>query len=664
MPVSLQSPIVGKLPLWASLTAAAITVWCLGIGAIGAPAPTVVTAPRQMENLGRGVVAINQGDGKVFVSWRLLATDTEKMAFNLFRRTGNGSPRKLTPKPLAESTNFEDTGVDTTKANAYFVRPVLGGKEQAASAAFTIPANAPARPYLSIPLRTPEGYTPNDAAVGDLDGDGEYEIVIKQEKYPRDNSHDGITDGSKLEAYKQDGTFLWRIDLGKNIREGAHYTPFLVYDFDGDGIAEVVVRTSEGTTDGTGTVIGDTDGDGRTDYVNPKNGRILEGPEFLSVFNGKTGKEMARVPYIARGKMTDWGDGYGNRGDRFLMAVACLDGQRPSIVMCRGYYALTKLEAWNWRGGRLSKVWSFSSGDAGSEKYAGQGNHNLSVADVDGDGKDEIIYGAMTLDDNGKGLYSTGYGHGDALHVSDLDPDRPGLEVFDIQERFDDAGANFRDARTGETLWKKASLMAATSGGDKGEGPGRGLALNIDPRYRGSECWVAGAGIKGMFDARGNKIADNTPACNMGIFWDGDLQSELLNGTTIEKWDYLNARTTPLLQAKDFGCASNNGTKANPALSVDLFGDWREEVIWRSEDNKELRIFTTTIPTTHRLVTFMQDPVYRLGIAWQNVGYNQPPHTSFYMGDDMSKPPRPNIRAAAASISAVTSAPRGHPARP
>lgn len=390
---------------------------------------------------------------------------------------------------------------------------------------------------------------------------------------------------------------------------------------------------------GPAPTIGDTDNDKRTDYRNTE-GRVLEGPEFLSVFDGQTGKEIARAPYIARGKMTDWGDGYGNRVDRFLMAVAYVDGKRPSIIACRGYYALTKIEAWDFRGaGKLTQRWAFSSGEGNNGAYAGQGNHNLSVGDVDSDGRDEIVYGSMTLDDNGKGLYTTGIGHGDALHLSDLDPDRPGLEVFAIQERVGDAGANFRDARTGAVIWKKPSVK---SGAD-GEGPGRGLALDIDPRYKGFECWVAGAGIGGLFDRAGNKIAETAPACNMGVYWDGDLLSEILNGTTIAKWDYVNNKANALLSAQDQGCASNNGTKANPALSADILGDWREEVIWRSADNRELRIFTTTLPTNHRLYTLMHDPIYRLSVAWQNVGYNQPPHAGFSIGPDMPAPPRPRL---------------------
>ena len=281
----------------------------------------------------------------------------------------------------------------------------------------------------------------------------------------------------------------------------------------------------------------------------------------------------------------------------------------------------------------------FDSDKPGNDRFAGQGNHNLSVGDVDGDGKDEIVYGKMCVDDDGKGLYSTGIGHGDAMHLSDLDPSRPGLEVFSIQERFDDAGLNFFDAKTGEVIWKKASLEAATSGGDKGEGPARGLALDIDPRTPGFECWAAGAGMWGkLYDCKGNQIGNATPACNMGIYWDGDLLSEILDGTTIGKWDYLNAKTVPLLNAKDFDCVSNNGTKANPVLSADILGDWREEVIYRTADNKELRIFTTTMPTQYRFRTFMHDPIYRLGIAWQNVGYNQPPHTGFYIGPGMKMP--------------------------
>src|SRR5215510_6298728 len=505
--------------------------------------PAEAIAPRQMERLGRGVVAVNQGDGKVFVSWRLLGDDAEATAFNLYRWSTGAQPVKLNAKPLADVTFFVDEKADLTKAVSYFVRPVSGGREQTPSASFVLPATSPVRQYLSIPLQTPDGYSPNDASVGDLDGDGEYELVLHQAGRGRDNSQAGMTDQPILEAYKLDGRLLWRINLGKNIREGAHYTQFIVYDLDGDGRAEVACKTADGTVDGKGKVIGDAN----MDWRNPEGsfittpgrsggevrrnttGYVLAGPEYLTIFDGLTGAALATTDYIPPRHPTkvkptademkeSWGDGYGNRVDRFLAAVAYLDGNRPSLVMCRGYYTRSVLAAWNWRGGKLTRVWTFDSADEVNRGYAGQGNHNLSVGDVDGDGRDEIVYGACVIDDNGKGLYTTGLGHGDAMHLSDLDPARPGLEVFDIQERFDDAGAHFRDAKTGEILWKKPSVKA----GADGEGPGRGLALDIDPRYPGFECWVAGAGIRGLFNCKGNKIAETTPYCNMGVYWDDD----------------------------------------------------------------------------------------------------------------------------------------------
>lgn len=617
-----------------------------------------------MENLSRGVVAVRQDDDKIFVGWRMLGTDADDIAFNLYRAAETGKAVKLNDKPIADVTNFVDDKADLTKSNAYFVRPVLKKKEREPSAKFTLPANSEIKQYLSVPLQTPENYTPNDASVGDLDGDGEYEIVLHQAGRGRDNSQAGMTSEPILQAYKLDGTLLWTINLGKNIREGAHYTQFIVYDFDGDGRAEIACKTADGTVDGKGKIIGD----GKADWRNPENtfapginqrgesgqrnvtGYVLRGPEFLTIFEGRTGAELATTKYIPGRHPTKenptadeskevWGDGYGNRVDRFLAGAAYLDGARPSLIMARGYYTRTVLAAWDYRDGKLTNRWTFdSSSSEANKRFAGQGNHNLSVGDVDNDGKDEIVYGAMVVDDDGKGLYSTGLGHGDALHLSDLDPDRPGLEVFDIQERFDDAGAHFRDARTGEILWKKPSQKA----GDDGEGPGRGLSIDIDPRHKGHESWVFGAEIRGLFNAKGAKISDKTPrSCNFGVFWDGDVLRELLNRNQISKWNWEKEIDDPLFTAE--GAMSNNGTKATPALSADIFGDWREEVILRSTDNKELRIYTTTIPTKHRFYTFMHDPQYRLSVAWQNVAYNQPPHTSFYVGEGMAKPPRPAI---------------------
>ena len=601
---------------------------------------------RQMERLDRGVVAINMGEGKVFIGWRMFGTDAVDVAFNVYRATGNSKPLRINPAPVDKVTWFIDTKADVSSNLLYSVREVRGRREIPSSETFTLAANTPVRQYISVPLQTPQGYTPNDASVGDLDGDGDYEIVLHQTGRSRDNSQAGETDAPVLEAYRLDGSLLWRINLGKNIRDGAHYTQFMVYDLDGDGRAEVACKTADGTVDGKGRVIGDAN----VKWLNER-GFILAGPEYLTIFDGLTGAALATTKYIPPRHPTKespseaelssvWGDGRGNRSDRFLAAVAYLDGEKPSLVMCRGYYTRSVLAAWNWRAGKLSHIWTFDSADGtpGNAAYSGQGNHNLSVGDVDGDGRDEIVYGAAVIDDNGKGLYSTGLGHGDAMHLSDLDPLRKGLEVFDIQERFDDAGASFRDARTSEIIWKKPSIRA----GADGEGPGRGLALEIDPRHNGFECWVRGAGITGLFNAKGEKISETSPrSCNFGVFWDGDTLRELLDRNQISKWNWIDGSESVLLTAE--GCASNNGTKATPVLSADILGDWREEVILRTADNSELRIFTTTIPTTHRFYTFMHDPQYRLSIAWQNVAYNQPPHTSFFVGHGMSPPPQPAI---------------------
>lgn len=603
------------------------TIWPASSGSSqpGDPRP-----PRLMEGLGRGLVAVPLDGGKVFVSWRMLGTDPDTIAFNLYRVTGDTAPVRINGAPLRTATNFTDGGASLDRSTAYFVRPVLEGREHEPSASFTLPANAPVRAYLAIPLRTLPGHTPNDASVGDLDGDGEYEIVLKQEMRPRDNAHRGATGETKLEAYKLDGTFLWRINLGKNIREGAHYTQFLVYDLDGDGRAEIVCKTADGTIDGTGKVIGNADADHRN-----ASGYVLAGPEYLTVFEGTTGRALATADYQPqRGKVADWGDDYGNRVDRFLACVAYLDGVRPSVVFCRGYYTRAVLAAWNWRDGKLTRLWTFDSDDGvpGNRAYRGQGNHNLSVGDVDGDGRDEIIYGACCIDDDGKGLYTTGLGHGDALHLSDLDPDRPGLEVFGIHERpRHPNGVSFRDARTGKVLWGKESTDV-----------GRGVTMDIDPRHRGCEAWASGAGLGGLWNVKGEKISDRKPrSCNFGVWWDGDLLRELLDRTTISKWNWRDGSETVLLSAQ--GCAANNGSKATPCLSADLLGDWREEVLWRTTDGKELRIYTTTIPSEHRFRTLMHDPQYRLSVAWQNVAYNQPPHPSFYLGDGMKAPPRPLI---------------------
>ena len=633
----------------------------LGTGLILAATLFILSATARaqylMENLGRGVVAVRQNATDVYVGWRLFGTDPAGVAFNLYRSTGGGPAVQLNAAPISDSTNYVDGNADLTQSNEYFVRPVVGGVERAPSAAFTLPASAPVQQYLNVPLQIPPGgktpdgvsytYAANDSSVGDLDGDGEYEIILKWDpSNSKDNSQSGYTGNVYLDAYKLDGTRLWRIDLGRNIRAGAHYTQFMVYDLDGDGKAEVACKTADGTVDGAGQVIGSASADHRN-----SSGYILSGPEYLTVFNGQTGAAMATANYNPpRGTVSSWGDSYGNRVDRFLAGVAYLDGRRPSLVMARGYYTRAVVAAWNWRDGQLSSVWTFDTGHTGtSNPYAawrGQGSHALTIGDVDGDGKDEITYGAAAIDHDGTGLYSTGLGHGDALHMSDMDPDRPGQEVYMVHEEPASYGANgseFRDARTGQLIF-----------GVSGEGAdvGRGVALDIDPRYRGSEMFSSRGGL---WSATGVQISTSAPSPkNFAVWWDADLLREFEDGTTISKWNW-TARTSSTLLAPA-GVASNNSTKATPALSGDILGDWREEVVWRAADNTALRIYTTTIPASNRIYTLMHDHQYRVAIAWQNTAYNQPPHPSFFLGDGMGAVPKANIVTSLnAKIAAVTS---------
>jgi hypothetical protein len=595
---------------------------------------------RQMEGLNRGLVAVKVENG-VYIGWRLFGTDPEEITFNVYR-----DDQKVNQTPIKTSTNLLDN--NGAADSLYYICPVIDGVEQLPSEKVTVWDTN----YLTVPLNKPEGgispdgihftYHANDASVGDVDADGEYEIILKWDpSNSHDNAHKGYTGNVYLDAYKLNGTHLWRIDLGRNIRAGAHYTQFLVYDFDGDGKAEIACKTADGTIDGQGKIIGD----GEADYRNP-DGFILEGPEYLTIFDGPTGKELVTTDYDPpRGKGSDWGDDEGNRVDRFLACVAYLDGVKPSLVMCRGYYTRAVLTAYNWRDGELTKLWRFDSLEPGNEGYSGQGNHSVSVADVDEDGKDEIIYGSCVIDHNGQGLYTTGLGHGDAIHVGNLIPSRPGLEIFQVHEIPQENGTEIHDAKTGEILWGIPST----------EDVGRGMAADIDPRYEGVEVWSSThwkTGGAGLYSSTGEKISETNPqSFNFAIWWDGDLLRELLDHNydeetgigvgKIDKWDYQNGKLVNILTAD--GTRSNNGTKGNPCLQADIFGDWREEVIWRTDDSTALRIYTTTDITDHRIYTLMHDPNYRLGIAWQNVAYNQPPHPGFFLGHNMEKPPTPKI---------------------
>ena len=600
---------------------------------------------RAAERLDRAPVGVLTEEG-VFLGWRLLGDEEMDTEFHVFR-----DGEQITDTAITDSTTFLDPDGDAE--STYRIAVEKDGQLVWAGEEFTPWQDQ----WTDIPLNKPEGgttpdgveyeYRANDVMVGDLDGDGELELILKWDPTnSKDNSQSGHTGNVLLDAYELDGTQLWRIDLGVNIRAGAHYSQPQVYDYDSDGTAEIIVKTADGTTDGEGTVIGDPDADFRDDA-----GTVLDGPEYLTVFEGATGRALDTIDYVPpRGDITDWGDDYGNRVDRFLSATAYLDGEHPTAVFARGYYTRSVLWAVDFDGEELTERWVFDSDEPGNEGYAGQGNHNLSVADVDGDGRDEIVYGSATIDDDGTGLYTTGLGHGDALHVGDFDPSRPGLEVFDVHESMSDSGnlgSTFRDATTGEILWSVPAQKDT----------GRGAMADIDPRHPGAEGWNVGqeaewdSPVGSLRSASGELISTDIPAANFVAHWDGDLLSEIVDhdfdedaaeGTpVIHKWDYENAVEVPIFEPE--GVRTNNGTKGTPALQADLLGDWREELIYRTADSTALRLFTTTDLTEHRLRTLLSDSQYRLAVAWQNVAYNQPPHTSYFLGEGMETPPAPRL---------------------
>jgi hypothetical protein len=746
------------------LATAALAALALTSPAAAAHSPaTAVHRPAgvQLEHLDRGLVAAATAEG-VFLSWRLLRTEVDGHSATgltgadfIVQRDGQ---RIAT---VTDSTTYLDRAGSATAR--YRVTPISHGKLGRPSATAT-PWGSP---YLDLPLHKPaDGVTPageaytysaNDLSVGDLDGDGQYEHVVKWDpSNSKDVSQIGYTGTVFLDAYELDGTLLYRLDLGVNIRAGAHYTQFLVYDFDGDGRSELMLKTAPGTkiiryhrdgtvasqrfitmpksdlragysnTDdyrlsaagyyqhvvdiflgwagrpevrsgqwpatveqalGTATThpypLSRADAEALTDYFmdvyaparSTRNnlrafaGFIVDGPEYLTVFEGATGRELQTVPYQP-GRTDDgllWGD-YAmpriepaNRVDRFLSGVAYLDGRHPSAVFARGYYTRSTLIAYDWDGHRLIRRWYVDSGwvpmsnpfndtphgrDGSSAEFGTittQGAHSLSAADVDGDGKQEIVYGSATIDDDGGVLYSSfdvmppqsgapgtvaRLGHGDAMHVTDIDPRRPGLEIYMVHEGGTAApyGYALRDAATGSVIF----------GGYTGVDTGRGMVGDILPSEPGLETWASSgpttATTVGLRTSDGRLLGTTIPGTNMSIRWAGDGTTQIVNGAqevtpTIEDW-----RRGVLLTAE--GTRANNGTKGNPSLVADIFGDWREELLLRTLDSSAIRIYLSTEPTTHKLYTLMHDPQYRAEVARQQTTYNQPSYPSFYLASD------------------------------
>lgn len=636
------------------------------------------TPVSQMEKLDRGVVALPASGGGNFVSWRFLGTDDENLTtFDIIR---NGAVVKRD----AYETNYTDkTGSSTS---AYQIVTKISGEAVDTTEAVT----AWGKVYKALTLdrpadgRTASGsytYSPNDMSVGDVDGDGEYELFVKWDpSNSKDNSQDGYTGNVIIDCYKMDGKKLWRIDLGVNIRAGAHYTQFMVYDFDGDGKAELICKTAPGSKDSKGTYVNQATTDEKIKAADntkswlSSSGRMNGGHEYLTVFNGLTGEAIHTIAYNPNRNASstlseaagtfNWGingkndtGGY-NRGDRYLAAVAYLDGpdKNPSGIFCRGYYSYAFIWAVDFDGKQLKPKWLSShrtsssytlttydaDGNGTSQSFSGlkptsgsgsatmfcNGNHNMSVADVDGDGCDEILWGSAALNNDGTLLYGTGFGHGDAIHVSDLDPTRPGLEVFQVHEEGGPYAWDVHDARTGEILLK---------GGPAGVDNGRGMAAQLDADHYG--FYFSSASAREQRSAVTGEVASTgQTSLNFRIYWDGDLQDELLDGNKIDKWNG-NGTSRVYINGKDLynqgGPSSTcNSTKNTPNLQADILGDWREEIILHNGAD-QIAIYTTNTETSYRMPTLMHDHVYRMGVAWQNTAYNQPPHLGYYLPDAM-----------------------------
>ena len=631
------------------------------------------TPVEQMENIDRAPVALPASNGKgIFISWRLLGTDNPNTTFDIIR---NGT----TIVSGSKTTNFTDNEGTTT--SSYEIAVKTNGNETERTKAFTPWGNIFLRQTLdrpdggSTPASETYTYSPNDCSIGDIDGDGQYELFVKWDpSNSKDNSQKGFTGNVFIDAYKLDMTSeqptrLWRIDLGVNIRAGAHYTQFLVYDFDGDGKVEMICKTAAGSKDGKGNYVSDaaTDEsikavDNTKDWRN-SSGKVTGGQEWLTVFNGETGEAIHTIYYNPNrnggvggeaGWTKNWDDrsgktdkDYGNRGERYLAAVAYLDGPKsnPSAVMLRGYYTYSYIWAVDFDGKELATKWLHASdtkttytvtnGDGTSKTYTaplptgrtsgsrtayGNGNHNLSVGDYDGDGCDEITLGASAINNDGTLLYSTGYGHGDALHVGDIDPDRPGMEVFTVHEE-SAYGWDLHDAATGTIICNS----------DGASDNGRGIASDLIASNRGYE--FSSSNDRSQRNAKGDVVSTKSTSLNFRCYWNGDLQDELLDGNVIDTWN--GSSVTRLLTLSNYGNSSTcNSTKKTPNLTADLLGDWREEVIlWDSTDGCTLNIFTTNIATEYAIPTLMHDHTYRMAVAWQNSGYNQPPHVGYFLPD-------------------------------
>ena len=546
-------------------------------------------AERPVEPMDRGVLAVETAEG-VYVSWRLLKEDAKGVAFDLYR-IKDGQRAKLNLAPLSQTTDFVDTN-RYDAAVAYAVEPAagFGGAAQTVRA---IALEGRKTPYIRIPLATTNA-TAQKVGVGDLDGDGVFEYVVKQ---PGANIDPWIKywykspETFKLEARRQDGTLLWIKDLGWNIERGMWYSPMVVCDLNGDGRAEVAAKI------------------GPDEDMRSPEGMVEKGPEWVGVFDGRTGAEMARAPWPPRDAFESY-----NLASRNQLAVAYLDGKTPCLLVLRGTYGLMLAEAWQLKGGKLEKLWSYTNEDMPAA-YQGQGAHNCLCADVDGDGRDEVILGSVTLDDDGSVLWTSGKGHPDAHYYGDIDPVRPGLELAYIIERGQrkEGGIHLLDPATGKFIWQ---LQATTK-----HVHSCGMCTDMDPLQAGLEIYGADAdGHKltegrWLFSADGRVLKSGKEVdFSFGVpsaWWDADLQREILRG-----------------QARDYdGGVVSEKIEGTVVLVADVVGDWREEVLTTVAG--ELRIYATPIPAMDRRVCLMQDGPYRMRTTMNAMGYLQVPLLSY-----------------------------------
>jgi len=564
-------------------------------------APTRVT-----EVLDRGLVALPAGPGRVYLGWRLLASDPPSTAFDVLRGEPGGQPKPINPTPIRATTDFVDQTAQAGVEYEYTVRPVGNDGQPNASRPVRVKVGEDAS--SCVVLKLDPGVTVQKAGIGDLDGDGRYDYVLKQ---PQDNIDPALPwwtpspDTYKLDAYTQDGRRLWRTDLGWAIERGIWYSPLAVFDLDGDGRAEVAVKTGEGDPRGP-------------------DGRVEQGPEWISILDGLTGRELARDDWPSRqipGEKYNY-----NLSSRNQMCVAYLDGKTPCLIVERGTYTTIRLVAYEFtRAQGLRKLWTWDSREeTGRGRYNSQGAHIMHAADVDGDGRDEVILGSAVVDDNGNGLWSTGFGHPDFCFVGDIDPAHPGLEIFyGIEPPRQNHGLCLVDAKTGGVLW---GLQIPTNhvGTD-------GMCADIDDRHPGSECHAADLdrdrhfAKSWLFSAQGEMLSDERQrTMSAPVYWDADPQRELLRGSAIG----------------DFGGGEHPPKLVGRLVAIaDVLGDWREELITSSPG--ELRIYTTTIPAADRRVCLMQDPIYRLDVVVAAMGYYAAPMLSYDLASPPTGPSRP-----------------------